>query len=218
MRILFIGNSYTYFFDMPQILCALLGENGVPACVDAVTVGGRRLCENLDPDDGSHKQIKQNCAAGQYDALILQEQSYLALVDFAQFLAGVRGCTDMVGAKRTLLYATWGRKQGSELLTAHGWTNQSMTQGLADAYDKAALDVGAVCAHVGKCFLEIRAAYPEIELYDPDLSHPSYTGSCVAALALYKKLTGRLPEHTGTLKLDADIAQGLLGIIDKAVV
>ncbi len=217
MRILFIGNSYTYFSDMPKILSALLTDSGIENRVDAVTVGGRKLYENLSPKDAAHEQIRTLCAQGTYDAVILQEQSYFALVDFDQFLAGVRGCADMVGAARTVLYATWGRKQGSSLLDDRGWTSEGMTAALADAYQRAADAVGGECTHVGKCFADISAAYPEIELYDPDLSHPSYAGSCVAALALYKKMVGTLPANTASLELDTDTVAHLCEVIDTVV-
>ena len=43
MNILFIGNSYTYYNDMPQMLAELAKENGNDVSVDAVTKGGRKL-------------------------------------------------------------------------------------------------------------------------------------------------------------------------------
>ena len=51
MNILFIGNSYTYYNDMPNILEALAKENGKDLSADAVTKGGRKLYANLDAED-----------------------------------------------------------------------------------------------------------------------------------------------------------------------
>ena len=42
MNILFIGNSYTYYNNMPKMLEALAKENGKKLCVNAVTKGGRK--------------------------------------------------------------------------------------------------------------------------------------------------------------------------------
>ncbi len=217
MRILMLGNSYTYFFDMPEILQTLFDKNGVDAQVDAITAGGRCLVQNIDENDPLHTEIVKKCAEHTYDALILQEQSSNAMEYYRNFLQGVCGCLALVKPARTVLYATWGRKEGSDLLDEFGWTNQSMTEGLAAAYDAAAVKVGGTCAHVGKCFFEIRKTYPEIELYDPDLSHPSYAGSCVAALALYKKLMGTLPTHTASLNMDALTVTCICGVIDRVV-
>ena len=204
MKILMLGNSYTYFSDLPKILQALLDENGVDAVVDSITAGGRRLVQNLDEGDALHAEVVAKCQESAYDVLILQEQSHTPLSHYREFLRGVCGCVALVKPARTVMYATWGRKEGCDLLDEFGWTNQSMTEGLAAAYEAAARKVGGECAHVGKSFLEIRKAYPEIELYDPDLSHPSYAGSCVAALTVYKKLTGSLPAKTASLNMDAN--------------
>ena len=208
MKILMLGNSYTYFSDMPKILQALLDENGVDAKVDSITAGGRRLVQNLDEGDALHAEVVAKCQESAYDVLILQEQSHTPMSHYREFLRGVCGCVELVKPARTVMYATWGRKEGCDLLDEFGWTNQSMTEGLAAAYDAAARKVGGECAHVGKSFSKIRKAYPEMELYDPDLSHPSYAGSCVAALTIYKKITSSLPAKTASLNMDAnDVAR-----------
>lgn len=208
MKILMLGNSYTYFSDLPKILQALLDENGVDAVVDSITAGGRRLVQNLDEGDALHAEVVAKCQESAYDVLILQEQSHTPMSHYREFLRGVCGCVALVKPARTVMYATWGRKEGCDLLEEFGWTNQSMTEGLAAAYEAAARKVGGRCAHVGKSFFEIRMAYPEIELYDPDLSHPSYAGSCVAALTIYKKITGSLPAKTASLNMNAnDVAR-----------
>ena len=217
MRVLMLGNSYTYFFDMPKILQALFDENGVDATVDSVTAGGRSLVQNIDQNDPLHKEIVEKCAQNHYDALVLQEQSSNAMEYYRNFLHGVCGCVELVKADRCVLYATWGRREGCDLLDEFGWTNQSMTEGLAAAYDAAAKKVGGTCAHVGKCFYEIRREYPGIELYDPDDSHPSYAGSCVAALTIYKKLIGSMPANTASLNVDAADLAKVCKVIDRVV-
>ena len=40
MKILFIGNSYTYYNDMPALLESLMCENGYDAKIHSVTKGG----------------------------------------------------------------------------------------------------------------------------------------------------------------------------------
>ena len=213
MKILFIGNSYTYFNEMPAIFCALATENGYEVQVDAVTKGGRRLYENLAPEDEYHKKIAALLEQNEYDVLILQEQSFFALVDYAQFANGIKGLIEWVGAKRNVLYATWGRHEGCPLLEEHGWTTESMTDLLAKAYEKAALECGAEVSPVGRCFARVRALEPSLELYTPDLSHPSHLGSCVAAVMHYRTVFGVLPDACTALKSDSDT----VGVIKSAV-
>ena len=215
MKILMLGNSYTYFSDMPKILQGLLDTNGVDARVDSITAGGRELTQNLEENDALHAQIVKACAENAYDVLVLQEQSSKAMDYYREFLRGVSGCISLVSPKRTVLYATWGRKEGSDLLDHYGWTSEGMTAGLAASYDAAARKCGATCAHVGKSFAAIRAEGIDAELYDPDLSHPSYAGSCVAAMALYKIIVGNVPANLSSLTLDAEIAAALCVVVSR---
>ena len=57
MKILFIGNSYTYFNDMPTLFSRLCGCNGKQAQVFSVTKGGRKLHENLDSADQTTREL-----------------------------------------------------------------------------------------------------------------------------------------------------------------
>jgi hypothetical protein len=51
-KILFIGNSYTYFNDMPAAIFAPLAqEQGTPFAVTAVTRGGYYLSQFADPEN-----------------------------------------------------------------------------------------------------------------------------------------------------------------------
>lgn len=210
MNILFVGNSYTFFNDMPQLFYKTAQENGQAVVVDSVTKGGRRLCENLNENDEWNRTIRGLAAQKKYDVLILQEQSFFALVDFEKFEDGIRGLMDLVSPARTLLYATWGRKTGAPLLEERGWTSEGMTASLAEAYALAAKHCGAEVAHVGRCFARLGSLHPMQDLYRPDLSHPSYFGSCVAALSLYKHVFGALPQACETLGLEEEERRAVL--------
>lgn len=58
VKILFIGNSYTYYNDMPSLFSRLCGCNGKAAQVFSVTKGGRKLHENLDPADETTAELE----------------------------------------------------------------------------------------------------------------------------------------------------------------
>lgn len=210
MRILFIGNSYTYYNDMPEIFAALARENGLAVEVVSVTKGGRKLYENLDPVDENGQRIRAACEESAWDVLVLQEQSVLPLTDPAAFHWGLQGLMELVQAKRTRLYATWGRKEGCPLLDELGMASVQMTKQLAVAYENAAAMLGAELAPVGSCFRELRRLQPKLELYDPDLSHPSYAGSCMSAVCHFAGIFGKLPASCASLALDHDQVQAIL--------
>ena len=224
MNILFIGNSYTYFFDLPSLFADLCRANGHDVRVDSVTAGGRELHEcltefysDLNVGDPLGKQISELLEEVEYDVLILQEQSCLPYHNPELFFAGAVGLSTILGAWRTILYATWGRMDGSEDLDYFGWTRLSMTQGLYDAYCHAAKLVHGEVSPVGLCFAKAVETTPEINLYDPDKSHPSYAGSCVAALCHYKTVFGEMPADLSALKLDSDAVAKLVAIVDEIV-
>ena len=51
MKILFIGNSYTYFNDMEKIFEALCRENEKDVEALRITGGGRKMIQYADPED-----------------------------------------------------------------------------------------------------------------------------------------------------------------------
>ena len=224
MNILFIGNSYTYFFDLPSLFGGLCRANGHDVRVDSVTAGGRELHEcltefynDLNTEDPLGKRISELLEEVEYDVLILQEQSCLPYHNPGLFLAGAVGLSTIIGAWRTILYATWGRMDGSEDLDYFGWTRLSMTKGLYDSYCHAAQLVHGEVSPVGLCFAKAVETTPEIDPYDPDKSHPSYAGSCVAALCHYKTVFGEMPTDLSALKLDGEAVAKLVAIVDEVV-
>ncbi len=215
MKILFIGNSYTYFNDMPNMLEALAVENGKKMKQYSVTKGGRHLYENLSDGDANTEKIKELVSTNGFDALILQEQSCFAIVDYDNFLYAVEKLKDIAGAKRTILYSTWGRKNGSAKLEELGLTSEEMTKKLTEAYISAANATNSEISPVGKAFLKISKELPEAELYDPDLSHPSYLGSAVAAICHYRILFGTMPTATDSLNICNTYRGSLLALISE---
>lgn len=216
MKILFIGNSYTFFNDMPAMLEALALENGNEIIQHSVTKGGRHLYENLQDGDAYGEKIKELITQNDYDVLILQEQSFFAIVDFDKFVYGVKALKELVKAKRTILYSTWGRKTGSPKLEELGLTSEEMTEKLTKAYISASSITNSEISPVGTAFLKIARAMPETDLYKPDLSHPSYIGSAVGAICHYRAIFGKMPTVTDSLDLGETERKTLLSIISEA--
>lgn len=209
MNILFIGNSYTYFHDLPQVFQDLARANGKQVNAFSVTKGGRRLDAYMDPSDELTQKLETLIGERHYDVCFLQEQSKLPALDRDAFLAGVQHVMQMVrsAADRFVLYATWGRKLGNPDLELHGWTPESMTQMLIDSYDAAGAKFGMTVSHVGKRFWYMTCNHPQIELYAPDKTHTSQLGTDLAALTHYKTLFGAFPENTQVLGLQPEVLE-----------
>lgn len=202
--ILFIGNSYTYYNDMPT---AIFKEFAVAAghsvTVKAITKGAWTLEKFADPTDEYGKKVEAALTGGEkYDYVILQEQSLRPAADPERFFAAVENLAARIrktGAK-PLLYATWGRHGDSETLAEKGWTNETMTYKLAASYAAIGEKLDIPVMHVGLAFREIYTAERDIDLYNPDLSHPSYAGSYLAAATIYQTVFNEsAPKWDGSL-------------------
>ena len=182
LKILFVGNSYTYYNKMPQTFFTEEAEKaGYAVEVTEITKGGYRLIQFADPEDEHGKRLREAVNGQHYDFAVLQEQSLTPIKDEAQFLKGVEGVKELIDADKFILYATWGRNDGSPQLEELGISREEMTEKLSLTYNKAAQIYGMGIAEVGKAFLEYAAARDKDELYNPDKSHPSPVGSALAA-------------------------------------
>lgn len=192
-NILFIGNSYTYYSDMPEAIFAPMAEAaGYPANVTSVTRGGYHLFQFADPEDEGGKQLRVAIAGNHYDVVVLQDQSSGPIFERAEFEQAVGDLMTLFGdqADQFVLYATWGRHPDSPDLAEFGFTSEEMTEKLSAAYNEVGARYGIKVAEVGKAFAARRAAHPEEDLYDPDCTHPSKLGSTVAAQTILRVIMG----------------------------
>ncbi len=206
MNVLFIGNSYTFYNNMPNLFRQLACANGKEVNVYSVTKGGRKLISYKDPLDPVTAQLDQLLTEHEFDVCFIQEQSVLPVVDLDLFMEGFDCVVNKVKncARQLIMYATWGRKCGSETLEKYEWTTEEMTDLLSKAYEKAASCYGALVSPVGINFLKATKNHPKIDLYNVDRSHPSYQGSCLAALTHFVTLFGEFPKNTDTLSLSPE--------------
>lgn len=198
MNILFIGNSYTAFNDMPVLFAQLATANGKDVTVHTVTQGGRKLTSYQDGDDPITIDLKTLLNEQKFDVCFIQEQSVRPASDFDAFAEGVDCVINMARSKvdNFVLYSTWGRQVGSETLEKYQWTTESMTNILSEAYRKVAKLHDAQVSPAGDNFLHIKKNYPDINLYRKDLSHPNYLGSCLVALTHYYTIFHEFPAKT----------------------
>ncbi len=198
-RILFIGNSYTFYNDMPNALFKpFAAAAGINVEVDTVLKGGYKLSQFLDPENEYGARVAAALSGDVcYDYVVLQEQSLLPSINTEAFHTSVRRLVARIrdiGAT-PVLYATWGRKKGSKALRDNGMTNESMTDRTAEAYSAIGEELSVKVAHVGRAFYEVYTGRSGIELYDPDKTHPSREGSFLAAATVCARIFDIDPTH-----------------------
>lgn len=193
-RVLFIGNSYTYYNNLPGILEAIAA--GVPSgpAIEAELVGrgGATLGWHLESGPAVEKLRSQR-----WDFVVLQEQSLWGgqavdgrarLADPAQFHDAVRRWVALIrqeGAE-PVLFMTWARRNPPEEFTL-------VQQRLAAGYDDIAAELGIPVAPVGLAWAEVHRGGSVPSLYLPDGSHPAAAGSYLAACVVYATITGFSP-------------------------
>ncbi|MBY0503523.1 MAG: hypothetical protein K2X03_06430 [Bryobacteraceae bacterium] len=185
VRVLFVGNSYTYYNSLPSMVEELAQAAGLDIETKAFTRGGSTLLEmELHPELRALFNEK-------WDYVVLQEQSTLgfsswngelSVNDPAYFLQGARLLAQRAKASnaKLILYATWARKKRPEI-QSH----------LDYGYQAAAREVNATIAPVGRAWAAVRELQPSLELFDPDGSHPSANGSYLGACVIMRTILGR---------------------------
>lgn len=176
LKVLFIGNSYTYYNNMPTTLAAMSAAPGQTRRIEVteVTKGGATL-EKM----GSLRTTQHTLSEGHWDYVVLQEQSLLPIREPERMHRAVKQLDADIrkaGAK-TVLYLTWARQ------------SQPDTQPAFDrAYSTLAQEIKATLAPVGRAWQAASKLAPNLPLYAADGSHPSPTGSYLAACVLYLAL------------------------------
>lgn len=198
-RVLFIGNSYTYFNDLPNMLRSMANTVGDTLTHDSHTPGGNTLQNHFNNSIPMNK-IRQ----GNWDFVVLQEQSQLPAFPIGQVQSQVfpyaKSLNDTIIAynpcAETVFYMTWGRKNGDASNCSffpNLCTYEGMDDLLRERYETMANDNDAIISPVGPLWRYLRQNHAGIELYNADESHPSAEGTYAAACAFYSVLFRKDP-------------------------
>lgn len=203
LSILFIGNSYTFFNNMPAILVDIASsdsDNKTRFMVQAVTRSGRRLADHWE--DGVALQLIQS---RHWDYVVLQEQSCWAMIpDWSHVTFAMARKFDneikKVGA-RTLIFTTWAYKEGSQMYSKPEFSRLYNPTYMRQLFDQKTAElaarIGAVAIPVGGYWQSVLYKQPDFPLYIADGTHPSVAGSYLAALMFYRYFAGYNPTNIG---------------------
>lgn len=178
--VLFVGNSFTFYHDMPAQVAAKLEEAGYPHQVESHTKGGWYLSRYADPEDKYGALLRERHLGRHWDILVLQDQSFNPVNNYEDFFAGAKKLHQLLKPEKLLLYQTWAYEDGTEKLEETGLSYDQMHLALKDAYTKAAAELGGIVVPVGDRFARCKQEHPEIQLYKEDHFHPSAQGTLLA--------------------------------------
>lgn len=175
MRILMLGNSFTFANNMPETLANLINADVVHH-----TRGGARLAEQLNPNTKMGAKTQAALENEKWDYVILQEMSNGPITAKESFLKNTALLCEKIRSNGAVpvLYATWAYQKGGKQLESFGMDYDEMFRQMYDAYHEAADQTGALIADVGKKFYEMA---DKQEIFAEDGCHPNELGSQIAA-------------------------------------
>jgi len=181
LEILFIGNSYTYYHEMPLIVAGLAEAAGGPKIEAARHTAPSCSFERHVEQTGAVEAIGRR----NWDLVVLQEKSTRPVDDpllMHQYARKLHAEIDRRGAK-AVFYLTWARQH-----------RPAMQDGLNEAYFAIARELHVPVAPVGLAWQSALAADGQLVLHTEDRSHPNPAGSYLAACVFHATLFGSGPE------------------------
>lgn len=179
LRVLFIGNSFTFGNDVPGIVAALARASGERFEHESVAFPNFSLQDHWEKGEA-----QRAIARSKWDIVVLQQgpsaldESRAALLEYTRRFDKL---IQAAGAK-TALYMVWPSR------ARFGDFDR-----VAESYKLAAQEVKGILLPVGEAWREAWKLDANLALYDRDNFHASPLGSYLAALVMYKKIFARPP-------------------------
>jgi Secretion system C-terminal sorting domain len=204
-RVLFIGNSYIYSNDLPGMLVSMAASTG-----DTLVVESNNLSSYTLQLHATNAITLAKIMAGGWDYVIIQAQSQEPAFPLSQVEMQVFPYAKQLDSlvnlynpcAETVFFMTWGRQNG-DAGNCPNWppvcTYLGMDSLLNQRYRMMAEQNNAILSPVGEVWRYIRANNQAISLYVGDGSHPTPTGTYLAACSFYAVLLRKDPSLIGFL-------------------
>ena len=185
-NILFIGNSFTFYWNLPLVVEAMANERNYNFDITQSTASGSSLKDHWFEND--ELKLKTLITTGRYDRVVLQDHSLNPLqnlvesrryfIDFIEWVKANNGAP--------YIYATWMYKGISN-------NNYNVVDPIQDALQPVADKTGAVMVPIDQAFRTIQKRHPNIPIFMSDNKHPSPIGTYLAACVYFRIFTGESP-------------------------
>lgn len=194
-RILMVGNSHTYYNQMPAMLKTICRADGIHAYIESYTISGHSLYQWAYPNNlsgGDKMQSKKLFRALQtknWDYIVLQGNTREMFSGSAQTGRAVKKLLSLMKSKRAqiIFYQTWAMQKGHSAY-AHGTSVSEYQQRIIANYNNLANKFHGAVASAGVAFRRGESLLPQVSLYVSDKKHASREGSYLAACVLYSTM------------------------------
>ncbi len=179
-RVLFVGNSFTYYNNSlhnhyEELVKASLPDNRNR--VRSMTISGGKLYEQ--------KGLEAMANSEDWDIVILQGHSLGPIEGAELFRSAAKKHANVIrrSGAEPMLFMTWAYTDRPE-----------MTAELDAAYSGLGKEIDAEVAPAGLAFERVTSERPSLSLRTDDMVHPSLAGTYLAACVFYASLQDRSPE------------------------
>jgi hypothetical protein len=188
LRVLFVGNSYIYYNNLPQMVSLLSDSLNTKLICKKSTYGGSTLGDHWNSRKGL--RTREILEREKFDIVIIQDNSMWPLEHADSVSMFGKLFCDLIKSKKATpyIYNTWSREATPQTQPA-----------INKVYETLALETGSVLVPVGSIWAEAKIQKPATQLYVSDGSHPSPLGTFLIALCFVKKITGVLPTKYATV-------------------
>lgn len=217
-RLLWVGNSFFYYNNgMPGHFGRITAAGGASTRNTLVAIGGSGLdwhdMESLLRPDGLGRysfvkgnEVRFNKPGRQYDTDIMMDCSQCPVHPQLQKIFHEYARRHVETMRRAglqpVLFMSWAYKDKPEMI-----------DGLAEQYTLAGNANDALVVPAGLAFARSIAVRPDLDLYQPDMRHPSLAGTYLAACTVYATLFDKSPQGLAyAADLPADVAAHLQSV------
>jgi hypothetical protein len=197
IKVLFVGNSFTYYNNLPQVVSAMAKSQDVIIETKHSTVGGSSLENHWKSERGTQTRIMLELE--KWDYVVFNNHSLSAINSPEKFLDYSKKFADLVRSKgaEPIFLMTWAYK-----------SNPLMLPEIEKLHKKLCEQTNTNYIPGGPLFASSLKYRPDIELFHDDI-HPSSNGTYLLGLAFYKYFTGKsvstIPGNISTLDTNGQL-------------
>ena len=220
VKVLCLGNSFTYFSNVPSMLKEIAWSQGHYFNINAHLKGGRTIGQHLGLILSAH-----TIEYGDYDVAFLQDQSQ----NPARFAADPKSHAHVPSDFAALSEMVLRHSPDCRIIMEHTWAYPSQRFGgfgdfetftrlLHEGSQAMAATNGSEVSPIGKGFEIVYNENKGIRLYDTDNKHQSHYGAYLKACVNYLIITGeRFSGNVACCGIEPDKAAYLQSAAERAV-
>jgi hypothetical protein len=184
-EILFVGNSFTFYWNLPSVIQEMSDERNLNWNVTQSTAGGATLKQHWlgEKNLKSKKLIEENL----FSRIIFQDHSMNPIIAIDSTKKYYTQFKDLIpSSTKTYFYSTWMYPKmddpNRDLLKKNPIETNLINSGI---------NKSSMLLLVGKAFDRFRSKYPEHKLLGDDMKHQSANGTYLAACVIFSTLSNQ---------------------------